>query len=103
MLLLDDGTVVYSASDLTVASSCEFGLLRRLDAKLGRIAPLELPEDAMRERAARLGDRYEEQVLTEMRARYGPWDPTTGRGVAEIVRPERGRYQIGRASCRGRV
>jgi len=93
MLLLDDGTVVYSASDLTVASSCEFGLLRRLDAKLGRIAPLELPEDAMRERAARLGDRYEEQVLTEMRARYGPWDPTTGRGVAEIVRPERGRYR----------
>jgi uncharacterized protein len=92
MLLLSDGTVVYSASDLTVAASCEFGLLRRLDAKLGRIPPLELPDDAMRERAARLGDRYEAEVLAEMRARFGPWDPATGRGVAEITRPPRAGY-----------
>lgn len=92
MFLLDDGAVVYSASDLTVASSCEFGLLRRLDAKLGRTGPLELVEDAMRDRAARLGDRYEEQVLAELRDRFGPWDRATGRGVAEIVRPGRGSY-----------
>ena len=92
MFLLDDGAVVYSASDLTVASSCEFGLLRRLDAKLGRVGPLELVEDAMRDRAARLGDRYEEQVLAELRDRFGPWERTARRGVAEIVRPGRGSY-----------
>ena len=42
MFLLDDGTVVYSASDLTNAAGCEFAVLRSLDARLGRIPPLEL-------------------------------------------------------------
>ena len=88
-MLLADGVVVYSPSDLTIASSCEFDLLRRLDAKLGR-TELILPVDAMRERAARLGDRHEAQILDRMRERFGPWDPTTGRGVAEIARPPRG-------------
>ena len=33
-------TVLYSATDLTAAASCEFALVRRLDAKLGRIEPV---------------------------------------------------------------
>ena len=85
-MFVDGGVVVYSASDLTIAAACEFGLLRRLDAKLGR-RPLEIAEDPMRERAARMGDRHEAQLLLEMRERFGPWDPATGRGVAEIARP----------------
>jgi uncharacterized protein len=101
MLLLDDGTatdaspggraptVVYSASDLTIAATCEFALLRGLDAKLGRIPPLELPQDAMLDRLAELGDRHERQVLAALRRRYGPYDPATGRGVVEITRPGR--------------
>ena len=89
MLLLDDGTVVYSASDLTVAATCEFALLRSLDAKLGRIPPLELVQDAMLDRLAELGDRHEQQVLAGLRRRFGRWDPATGRGVLEIARPGR--------------
>src|SRR5690606_16654803 len=101
MLLLDDGTatdappggraptVVYSASDLTIAATCEFALLRGLDAKLGRIPPLDLPQDAMLDRLAELGDRHERQVLAALRRRYGPYDPATGRGVVEITRPGR--------------
>lgn len=89
MFLLDDDTVVYSASDLAAAASCEFALLRALDAKLGRTPPLQLPADAMLERAARLGDRHEERVLDEYVDRFGPWDPAAGIGVAQIDRPDR--------------
>lgn len=92
MFLLDDGTVVYSASDLADAASCEFAVLRSLDGKLGRIEPVELAGDAMLERAARLGDRHEARVLDEYAERFGPWDPAAGRGVAQIERPERGQH-----------
>jgi len=89
MLLLADGTVVYSASDLSVAADCEFALLRALDGKLGRTPPVELAQDAMLARLAELGDRHERQVLARLRHRFGPWDPSTGRGVVEIARPAR--------------
>lgn len=91
MLLLADGTrdVVISASDLTAAATCEFAVLRALDAKLGRTPPLELTQDAMLDRLAELGDRHERHVLTQLRRRYGPWDRATGRGVVEISRPGR--------------
>ena len=89
MLLLDDGALVYSASDLANAAACEFSLLRALDAKLGRIAPLDLASDAMLARAAVLGDVHEQRVLAGYRDTFGPWDPATGTGVVEIQRPER--------------
>ena len=92
MFLLDDGTVVYSASDLTNAAGCEFAVLRSLDARLGRIPPLELATDALLARAARLGDRHEARLLQGYRTRFGPWDPAAGTGVAEISRPDRGRH-----------
>ena len=92
MFLLDDGPVVYSATDLANAAACEFAVLRSLDARLGRIPPLELPADAMLDRAARLGDRHEEKVLAEYVERFGPWDPATGSGVVQIQRPEAGRH-----------
>jgi predicted RecB family nuclease len=93
MFLLDDGAIVYSASDLANAAACEFAVLRSLDATLGRIGPLELPADAMLERAARLGDRHEDVVLAGYVDRFGPWDRATGRGVAMIDRPERGSHK----------
>ena len=89
MLLLADGTVVYSPTDLTAAATCEFALVRGLDATLGRIAPFELAQDALLERLAELGDRHERQVLAGLRRRYGPPDAVTGRGVVEIARPAR--------------
>lgn len=78
-----DGTrppVVTSASDLTLASKCEFAFLRTLDAKLGRIEALVVEQDAMEARAAELGNRHEERVLDEYRASH------PGR-VVEIERP----------------
>jgi uncharacterized protein len=82
-------TVLYSATDLTAAAHCEFALVRRLDAKLGRIPPVPDNDDAMLERAARLGDAHEERALEAFRQRFGAFVVGAAAGVAEIARPER--------------
>ena len=93
LLLADDAAagpgVVTSASDLTAAVTCEYAVLRALDGMLGRTPPPALERDALTDRLAELGDRHERQVLAGLRRRYGPWDPTTRRGVLEIARPAR--------------
>lgn len=66
-----DDRVVWSASDLKAAAECEFAWLRAIDAKLGRIAPVDDPEDATLERAARLGTAHELRVLDDYRVRFG--------------------------------
>ncbi|MFZ8758708.1 TM0106 family RecB-like putative nuclease [Microbacterium sp. HMH0099] len=66
-----DGRIVWSASDLKAAAECEFAWLRAIDAKVGRIAPVDDPEDATLERAARLGTAHELRVLDDYRARFG--------------------------------
>jgi uncharacterized protein len=62
MFLMGD-RVVYSASDLKAASECEFAFLRKLDAKLGRIAAVEDEPDPMYERTSKLGDAHEHRRL----------------------------------------
>lgn len=79
MFLLADGTVVYSASDLTAAAACEWAVMRRLDARLGRIEPPPTTTDEMLERAAGLGDQHEQQFLEQLRSRVD---------VVEIPRPD---------------
>src|SRR5690554_3653920 len=75
-----DGRVVYtSASDLTVASKCEFAFLRALDARLGRIDAVEPKPDPMLERTGRLGDEHELRKLEQYRTQYD---------VAEFERPD---------------
>ncbi|MGU3435784.1 TM0106 family RecB-like putative nuclease [Actinomycetes bacterium M1A6_2h] len=71
--------LIHSASDLTVASDCEFRLLTVLDAHLGRIATDGAP-DPMLERLSRLGSEHEQRVLREFRRRFGD-------GVVQIARP----------------
>lgn len=66
-----DGRIVWSASDLKAAAECEFAWLRAIDAKVGRVAPVDDPEDATLERAARLGTAHELRVLDDLRARLG--------------------------------
>ncbi|WP_077490708.1 TM0106 family RecB-like putative nuclease [Sinomonas mesophila] len=83
MFFLEDRRLVFSASDLVTAAECEFGLLRRLDEKLGRAERLHVP-DPMRERAAALGDVHEQAVLQAYRDEFGPWTPGGAGGVAEI-------------------
>ncbi|PYI64356.1 nuclease [Arthrobacter livingstonensis] len=84
----DDGAapLVFSASDLVVASECEYRTLRILDEKLGRAARPGFPEDPMLRRAAELGDAYEHKVLQELIAEYGVWDPASGRGAKVVDR-----------------
>ena len=83
-MFLLEGSVVYSASDLAVAADCEFGLLRRLDAKLARLT-LATEADAMLERTARLGEAHEDRVLARYRATHGHYAPGERGGVAEIA------------------
>jgi predicted RecB family nuclease len=77
-MFLLEGTVIYSASDLTAAAACEWALMRRLDAKLGRIDAVVEVEDDMLRRTAKLGDLHEIATLDELRAKGG---------VVEIERP----------------
>ena len=73
-----EARVVWSASDLKAAAECEFAWLRAIDARLGRTALVEEPEDATLERAGRLGGEHELRVLANYRA-------TFGEGVVEIA------------------
>ncbi|MGA1838024.1 TM0106 family RecB-like putative nuclease [Herbiconiux sp. 11R-BC] len=86
---LGDPTVLYSATDLTAAADCEFALVRRLDAKLGRVGLPDQPVDQMLERTARLGDAHELRTLERFRAEFGVFDGSRAAGVAEIERPAR--------------
>ena len=79
-MFLQDDTLVYSASDLTLARDCEFALLSKLDEKLGRRPRLQV-ENAMRDYSARLGDEHEALVLAEYRRQFGS-------GVVEIAVPQ---------------
>ncbi|HEY0373378.1 MAG TPA: TM0106 family RecB-like putative nuclease, partial [Amnibacterium sp.] len=86
-MFVRNGTVVCSASDLKAAVECEWGLMRRLDAKLGRVEAVPEPEDAMNRRAAALGDVHERRQLEEYLATFGPHLPGSPGGVAVIERP----------------
>uniref|UniRef100_UPI0035CC2925 TM0106 family RecB-like putative nuclease n=1 Tax=uncultured Amnibacterium sp. TaxID=1631851 RepID=UPI0035CC2925 len=79
-MLLLDGAAVLSATDLTKATACEWSVLRRLDARLGRVTEVPDPADAMLARAAALGDEHEARQLREYRR-------TLGAAVVEIERP----------------
>jgi uncharacterized protein len=67
----DEGRIVWSASDLKAAAECEFAWLRAIDAKLGRVAAVEEPEDPTLERAGRLGTAHELRVLEDYLAQFG--------------------------------
>ncbi|MFH8248879.1 TM0106 family RecB-like putative nuclease [Microbacterium sp. B2969] len=73
----DEGRIVWSASDLKAAAECEFAWLRAIDARLGRVAPVEEPEDATLVRAGLLGGEHERRVLARYRDEFGD-------GVVEI-------------------
>lgn len=89
MFLLPDLALVTSASDLTLASKCEFAFLRTLDFKLGWIEGIPENVDPMLARAGELGDQHETRVAEDYKRELGD-------GVVEIGRPEdksRGSYR----------
>jgi uncharacterized protein len=79
-----DGVVISSASDLSAAAECEWALMRRLDAKLGRIEAVEDPDDPMKVRAGLLGGEHERRVLQRYLDELGPHIPGTPGGVAVL-------------------
>ncbi|WP_210505576.1 bifunctional RecB family nuclease/DEAD/DEAH box helicase [Naasia sp. SYSU D00057] len=87
-MFVRNDVVHYSASDLTAAVTCEWALMRLLDAKLGRIPAVQEPEDLMQARAAVLGGTHEERTLAAYREQFGKHTPGVPGGVAEIPRPE---------------
>ncbi|MBT8161670.1 MULTISPECIES: bifunctional RecB family nuclease/DEAD/DEAH box helicase [Arthrobacter] len=94
MFLLDSESagaaqdLVFSASDLVIASTCEYQLLRVLDEKLHRSPKAEFDADEMLGRAAKLGDIHEHAVLERFVAEFGAWDPRAGTGVYDVVPAE---------------
>jgi len=82
VILLND-TVVYSASDLTAAAKCEWALMRKLDAKLGRVERVDDVEDDMLIRAGKLGTVHELRVLESLKQ---------SRTVVEFEQPPFGEY-----------
>ncbi|MBP1137439.1 uncharacterized protein JOE31_003671 [Arthrobacter sp. PvP023] len=77
--------LVFSASDLVIAATCEYQLLRKLDEKLGRSPKAEFEPDEMLARTAKLGDIHEHKVLDKFLDEFGPSDPVTGRGVYDVA------------------
>ncbi|MDN4612207.1 TM0106 family RecB-like putative nuclease [Arthrobacter burdickii] len=90
MFLLDGGPeasgpdLVFSATDLVLASECGYRLLRVLDEKLGRAERAEFAADAMLQRAAALGDLHERRVLDGLVAEHGLWSPGNPTGVYDV-------------------
>ena len=70
-VFVSDDQVIYSASDLAAAANCEYALLRRFDAKLGRGEPVDLAEDDMLIRTAELGTEHERRTLDRFVAQHG--------------------------------
>ena len=95
-MFLIDGAAVLSATDLSKATDCEWAVLRRLDARLGRVEAVPDPADALRERAARLGDAHEARQLAEYRRAFGA-------GVVEIERPADSRDPAALAAAQART
>lgn len=69
-VLVAGDAIIYSASDLGVAAQCEYALLRRFDAVLGRGRAVTAPDDDLLARTAVLGDEHERRQLDELRSRF---------------------------------
>ena len=76
------GKLVFSASDLAVASECQWAQVRRIDRALGHSIKVPKDDDPMLVRAGQLGDVHELKQLEAYRAKFPG-------GVVEIERPDR--------------
>jgi predicted RecB family nuclease len=66
-VFLLDTTVIFSATDLGAAAGCEWALMQKLDAKLGRVDAVPDEGDAMLRRAGALGDEHELRTLERLK------------------------------------
>lgn len=87
-MFLRDGIVVTSASDLSLASFCEYGLARKLDQMLRRIPTLDEERDPMLVRASRFGDLHEAATLQRYWDAFGAPGADGRGGVVEIAQSD---------------
>lgn len=71
VMISPDGTFVISPSDLTNSASCEFGWIRVVDAKLGRVERVDGVEDSMLARTSELGLAHEARELGRLVEAHG--------------------------------
>lgn len=90
MFLIGD-RVIYSASDLAAAASCEFGLLRRLDGLTGLIPRATAAPDPMLDRTSALGFEHERRQLETFQQRFPG-------GVLTMDRPGRTAQELADAA-----
>ena len=69
-MYLLDGVLVTSASDLTVASGCEFAFVRGLERRLGWRDDARVEADPFLARLSRLGDEHERRHLAALRGQF---------------------------------
>src|SRR5690606_7758500 len=89
-----DSALVTSASDLTLASGCEFAFLRVLDVRLGRASKDDIPpDDGMLVRAGELGDVHEQRYVAQYLAEHGD-------AFVEFERPDNDANSLREAAAR---
>jgi predicted RecB family nuclease len=76
-----NGKLVFSASDLAIASECQWAQVRRIDKALGHKITVPKDDDPMLERAGLLGGVHERKQLESYRSQF------PGK-VIEIERPD---------------
>jgi uncharacterized protein len=81
MQVFGEGKLVFSASDLAIASECQWAQVRRIDKALGHNITVPKDDDAMLKRAGVLGGKHEERKLEEYRKQFPG-------AVVEIERPD---------------
>ena len=59
-MIVSNGDILWSASDLTRAAECEFALLRQLDVKLGRIPAAKTAVDPLMDRIAEIAAMFDD-------------------------------------------
>ena len=85
MRVVDD-RVVWTATDLANAAECEFGLLRTLDHRLGRIEVVT-DDDPLLAQLGLLGDDHEARELERLVKEFGEYDDVRHAGVFQVQRP----------------
>ena len=83
-MLVADGRVIYSASDLAAAARCDYALLRAFDAQLGW-GPAVSTEDEVLARTAKLGGEHEQRYLDQLRAQSGGNATVIGRPAYTVA------------------
>lgn len=61
-----DGHLRWGATDLALATECEFALARRLDRARGRVVTPEIPRDSFGDHLATRGERHRRRVLDQL-------------------------------------